>query len=246
MNIFITGGSRGIGHHLLMAALEKGHNVAFSYHNPSTDVDGILAKAKALAPDSLCKAYQLDVRSSAEVEKVVDKVVDDFETIGAVINNAGINRNKLAFSMSDEDWHDVIQTNLSGPFYVIRQFLPVFLANRKGKFIHVSSLARDGISGQANYSASKAGLTGLSNTIAKEYGQKGISSNVIVAGAFETDMTRNSMSPGLKKFWIEHCPIKRMGKLSEFSEVALFLASDASNFINGQEIWLTGGLNWAG
>lgn len=246
MNLFITGGSRGIGHHVLLAALEKGHNVAFTYQNPETDVDGILTKAKEVAPNAQCQAYQLDVRFSDQVSEVIDRVIDDFETIDAVVNNAGINRNTLAFSMSDEDWHDVIETNLSGPFFVIRQFLPLFLANRKGKFINVSSLAKDGISGQANYSASKAGLTGLSNGIAKEYGQKGITSNVIVAGAFETDMTRNSMSPDFKDFWIKHCPVKRMGHLNEFSEVVLFLASDASSFINGQEIWLTGGLNWAG
>lgn len=246
MNLFITGGSRGIGHHILMSALGKGHNVAFTYRNPDTDVVGILEKARSLAPDALCRAYQLDVRSSEAVSRIVDQVIDDFDTVDAVVNNAGINRNTLAFSMSDEDWHDVLATNLSGPFFVIRQFLPIFLASRKGTFINISSLAQEGISGQANYSASKAGLSGLSNAIAKEYGQKGITSNVIVAGAFETDMTRNSMSPDFRNFWMQHCPVKRMGNLKEFSEVVLFLASDAANFINGQEIWLTGGLNWAG
>lgn len=246
MNLFITGGSRGIGHHVMMAALEKGHKVAFTYCNPQTSVDAILDEARRLAPADHCRAYQLDVRSSTSVAEVVDQVIDDFDNIDAVVNNAGINRNTLAFNMSDEEWHEVLETNLSGPFFVIRQFLPLFLANRQGKFINISSLAKEGISGQANYSASKAGLHGLSNAIAKEYGQKGIRSNVIVAGAFDTDMTRQSMSPDFRDFWMQHCPVKRMGKLSEFSDVVLFLASDASNFINGQEIWLTGGLNWAG
>lgn len=246
MNIFITGGSRGIGHHIVMTALQKGHNVAFTYQNPETDVAAILAKAKALAPQARCEAYALDVRSSEAVARVVDTIIDDFETIDVVVNNAGINRNNLAFSMSDEEWHDVMDTNLHGPFYIARQFLPLFLANRKGRFIHISSLGKNGVSGQVNYAASKAGLTGLSNTLAKEYGQKGITSNVIVAGLFDTDMSKNSLSPEFEKFWIQHCPVKRMGNLDEFAETVLFLASDASSFINGQELWLTGGLNWAG
>lgn len=246
MNIFITGGSRGIGNNIVINALRQGHNVAFTYQNPETDLDKMMKAIREEAPDQTCKAYCLDVKHPEEVAKVVDQVVDDFDTIDAVINNAGINRNNLAFSMSDEEWHEVIGTNLNGPFYIIRQFLPVFLANRKGRFINVSSIARDGVSGQANYSASKAGLTGLSKAIAKEYGQKGITSNVIVAGLFETDMTKENLSPAFKQFWMQQCPLKRMGNLDEFSAVALFLASDSSSYINGQEIWLTGGLNWAG
>jgi NAD(P)-dependent dehydrogenase (short-subunit alcohol dehydrogenase family) len=245
MKIFITGGSRGIGHKIVTMALQKGHDVAFTYNNPDTDVKKLLDEAKQIAPNSLCKAYQLNVRNVDEVAKVTDAVLDDFDSIDTVINNAAINRNNLAFSMSDEEWLDVIDTNLSGTFYVMRQFLPVFLANRKGRFVSISSIAKDGISGQANYSASKAGLVGLSGAIAKEYGVKGITSNVVVPGMFETDMTRESLSENLKKFWIQHCPLKRMGHLEELAEVVLFLGSDATSFVNGQVISVTGGLDWA-
>ena len=139
----------------------------------------------------------------------------------------------------------MIDTNLNGAFYIIRQFLPVFLANRKGHFVSVSSIAKDGISGQANYSASKAGLIGLSGTIAKEYGIKGITSNVVVPGMFETDMVKETLSDNLRKFWLLHNPMKRMGHLDELAEVALFLGSDAASFVNGQVISVTGGLDWA-
>ncbi|MGZ3884674.1 MAG: SDR family oxidoreductase, partial [Bacteroidia bacterium] len=91
----------------------------------------------------------------------------------------------------------------------------------------------------------KAGICGLSSTIAKEYGSKGITSNVVVPGMFETDMTRGSLSDNLKSFWLQHCPVKRMGKLEELSEVVLFLGSDAASFVNGQVISVTGGLDWS-
>lgn len=245
MKIFVTGGSRGIGHNIVMTALAKGHDVAFTYSNPDTDVKKLLDEAKSIAPKQMCKAYHLNVRSSEDVNKVADAVLDDFDSIDTVINNAGINKNNLAFSMTDEEWHDVIDTNLNGTFYVMRAFLPVFLSNRKGHFVALSSIAKDGISGQANYSASKSALIGLSGTIAKEYGSKGITSNVVVPGMFETDMTKGTMSTALRNFWMQHCPIKRMGNLEELSEVVLFLGSDAASFVNGQVLSVTGGLDWS-
>jgi NAD(P)-dependent dehydrogenase (short-subunit alcohol dehydrogenase family) len=245
MKIFITGGSRGIGHAIVKMALTKGHDVAFTYNNPHTDLDRLLSEAASIAPERMCKAYQLNISSSDQVVAVVDQVLNDFDSIDTVINNAGINKNNLAFSMSDEEWKEVIDTNLSGTFYVIRQFLQEFLANRKGRFVTISSIAKEGLSGQANYSASKAGLIGLSGTIAKEYGSKNITSNVVVPGMFETDMTKDTLSPELQKFWLEYCPLKRMGQLDELAEVVLFLASDSSSFINGQVINVTGGMDWS-
>jgi 3-oxoacyl-[acyl-carrier protein] reductase len=245
MTIFITGGSRGIGRNIVMMALERGWDVAFTYNNPATNVAEILGEAHALAPKRTCKAYQLDVRDPKQVEAVMMDVTDDFETIDAVVNNAGINQNKLAINMTDEDWMEVIQTNLSGSFYVIREFLPHMLANKKGRFISISSIAKDGLAGQANYASSKAGLIGLSCTIAKEYGSKGITSNVLVPGLFETDMTHQSLNEDLKKLWPVLCPLKRFGNLHELSELALFIASDASSYINGQVINVTGGMDWA-
>ena len=247
MKILITGGSRGIGHNIAIAAFKKGYDVAFTYRNPNTDVPALLQKFKEIAPHRLCKGYQLDVSKPEQVAKVVEQVAKDFDDeIDAVVNNAGVNRNNLLFNMSDEEWHEVINTNLSGAFYVAREILPVFLAQRKGRFIHISSIAKDGISGQANYSASKAGLIGLSGAIAKEYGQKGITSNVVVPGFYDTDMTRTTMSDDLKGFWMQHCPIKRMGTLEELSAAVMFLASDEASFVNGQVLSVTGGLDWAG
>jgi NAD(P)-dependent dehydrogenase (short-subunit alcohol dehydrogenase family) len=147
--------------------------------------------------------------------------------------------------MSDDDWHVVLDTNLSGAFYVCRVFLPTFLSNRFGRFILISSLGASGVSGQGNYAASKAGLLGLSGTLAKEYGKKGITSNVISPGLFETDMTRTEWSKENSKFWIEYCPVGRLGELSEIADLVTFLATPGAAFINGQVIHVNGGLDWA-
>ena len=132
--------------------------------------------------------------------------------------------------MTDEEWDDVIGTNLSGTFYVMRAFLPIFLSNRKGRFISLSSIAKDGLSGQANYAASKAGLIGLSRTIAKEYGQKGITSNVVAPGMFETDMVKENLSDSGQK-------IKGI-IISESSDAQLEYAIQVVPNVTFKKMWL--------
>src|SRR5262249_48690373 len=190
-------------------------------------------------------AYALDVRCAADVEAVGERVLAEFGSVGLVVSNAGINANNLVVSMSDEEWLSVIDVNLNGAFYVARQFLPTFLANRFGRFLFVSSLGATGMSGQANYCASKAGLLGLSASLAKEYGRKGITSNVVSPGFFDTDMTRSDMSQSNREFWLRWCPQGRVGQAPEVAELVIFLASPAGSFINGEEIRVNGGLGWA-
>jgi len=165
--------------------------------------------------------------------------------VDVVVNNAGINRDNLAVSMTDEEWHDVMATNRHGPFYVARQFLTTMLANRFGRIINISSVGALGTTGQVNYAASKAGLVGLMRTLAKEYGHKGITANNVVLGWFETELTEDSMPEKTQKFWLDLCPKRRAGHLSELTSVVQFLASREAEFVNGAEIPVTGGLDHA-
>jgi NAD(P)-dependent dehydrogenase (short-subunit alcohol dehydrogenase family) len=245
MIFFITGGSRGIGEAAVLQAVREGHEVAFTYLQGERRAAEVVAESKAIRPDARCRAYQLDVGSSAAVDLVGETVLEDFGSVDVVVANAGVNVNNLVVSMSDDEWQTVIQTNLTGSFYVCRQFLPTMLAKRFGRIILVSSLGHGGVSGQANYCASKAGLHGLCATLAKEYGRKGITANVVVPGFFDTDMTRDGMSEANKEFWLRYCPAGRMGELGEVAKLITFLASDGAGFINGQAIAATGGLDWA-
>ncbi len=245
MTFVVTGGSRGIGKGIVLDAARAGRPVAFTYATKPDLAQEVVETARRESPNSHVKAYQLDVRDSAKVDEVVEQIAEDFGNVSVLVNNAGINRPGLAMSMSDEDWKDVIDTNLTGAFFMVRAILPHFLANRKGSFIHVSSIATYGISGQISYCAAKAGLLGLSRGLAKEYGPKGVRSNVLMLGLFDTDMVREGLSQANRDFWLKYNPCQRFGDVREISQICVYLASDCANFINGQEMTLTGGLEHA-
>src|SRR5512142_3322147 len=132
MTFVVTGGSRGIGKAIVLDAARAGHSVAFTYATKPELAQEVLDIARRDSPASQVKAYELDVRDSARVDAVVEQIVDDFDGVSVLVNNAGINRPGMAMSMSDEDWKDVIDTNLTGAFFMVRAVLPHFLANRKG------------------------------------------------------------------------------------------------------------------
>lgn len=245
MIVFVTGGSRGIGEALVYDLLCAGHDVAFTYKSDPTRAEAVLERARDLAPDRQCATYRLDVRSADAVEEVADRVLEDFGDVHGVVCNAGVSINGLAVSMSDEDWRDVIDTNLTGSFFVCRQFLTTMVGNGYGRIVLIGSLSQGGVTGQVSYAASKAGLNGLSRTLAKEYGRRGITSNVVVPGFFDTDMTRDGMSGDNKEFWLRYCPAGRMGALSEVSQVVAFLMTEGAGYVNGQQIAVNGGLDWA-
>lgn len=242
--LFLTGGSRGIGAGIVAAAARQGFDVAFTYRERRDAAEAVVAQVRAESPEARCIAHQLDVRDPAAVERVGDAVVDELGNVHVVVANAAITHAGLAFSTTDEAWRDVIDTNLTGSFYVARQFLPTFLAGGFGRFIFMSSIASRGMSGDAAYSASKAGMLGLSGALAKEYGRKGITSNALLLSLFETDMTRRELSQDNRDFFARHCPVGRIGQVSEVAAAVLFLAGESSSFVNGQEIGVNGGLDW--
>lgn len=244
MRFLVTGGSRGIGAQIVRDVCAAGHDVAFTYRRNEEQAQAVVAAVRGLRPDARCHAYQLDVRDPAATETVVDSAIDALGGLEVVVPNAGINLGGLLVSISDEEWGEMIDTNLTGAFYVCRQALPALIAARFGRIVFVSSVGKEGGMGQAAYSATKAGIGGLSQAISKEYGRKGITSNVLVLGVFETEMTRMGLSERNREFWASYCPTGRTGELAEVSRALLFLASPGSSFINGSEVRLTGGLDW--
>lgn len=246
MIYFVTGGSRGIGAAIVLGAVREGHDVAFTYRGAADKAQAVIEQAATIDGARKVRAYALDVKDSAQVERVVDQVLEDFETVQVVVNNAGISRDNLVASMSDEEWNEVLATNLSGAFYVCRQFLPTLISNRFGRIINIASVAAGGMSGMANYAASKAGLIALTKSLAKEYGRRGITANVVVPGFFETDMTQERMTERTREFWQQFAPVPngRKGNLDELAHAVTFLASEKAAYINGEELHITGGLDW--
>jgi 3-oxoacyl-[acyl-carrier protein] reductase len=245
MNVLITGGSRGIGRAMVLRCAAGGHNIAFTYAHNEKAAQETVALVSAAHPECTVKPYLLDVKNADQVETVIEKIIDDFEEIQAVVNNAAVVKNNAAALMSNDEWDEVIATNLTGPFYVTRALLMHFISNRKGKIVNISSLAQAGCSGQVNYAASKAGLIGMTQTIAKEYGSKGITANVVTVGYVPTDMTKDNMADSLHKYWLQHCPVKKVGSAEDIANMVNFLISEEANFVNGEVIRVSGGLTYA-
>ncbi len=242
---FVTGGSRGIGRAIVLRLVRDGIPTAFTYVGNEAAMRETLAMAAELGSGVAVRAYRLDVKDPAQVEHIAEQVIDEFGTVGVVVNNAGIVRNNVAAMMSDEDWQEVIAADLSGPFFVIRSFLAHMIGKRWGRIINISSLAQEGSSGQANYAAAKAGLIGLTKTLAREYGPRGITSNVVTVGYVETDMTENHMASTLQQIWMEYCPLKRVGTAEEIASLVRYLSTEEAGFINGEVIRVAGGLSYA-
>ena len=245
MNVFVTGGSRGIGRALVLKFIQEGWGCAFTHLSNRDAAEETLRLARDIRSDLKVKSYQLDIKDPDCVEEVAEAVITEFENIQAVVNNAAVVRNNTAVMMSNEEWDEVLATNLTGPFYVTRSFLMHMISNKVGRIINISSLAQDGCSGQINYAASKAGLTGLTKTLAKEYGPKGITSNVVTVGYVQTQMTEEHLARDLHEFWMKHCPLKRVSSAEDIANLVYFICSDQGSFINGEVIRVSGGLTFA-
>ena len=237
----ITGGSRGIGEAIVRKFIEQGADVAFTYHSSSEKADQIIAE---LSKDGAkIKAYQSDASSFTEAETLIKNVLADFGKIDVLINNAGITRDNLMLRMKEEQWDEVITTNLKSVFNLTKHVLRPMLKNRSGSIINMSSVVGDfGNAGQANYAASKAGIFGFTKSIAKEVGSRSIRCNAIAPGFIETDMTHD-LDDKTKAAFLSGIPLKRLGKPSEVADLCVFLASDLSTYISGQTISVCGALN---
>jgi len=244
LRLFVTGGGRGLGADMVRQAVLAGHDVAFTYRSGKVEAEALAAELSSVQGAGRCLPFAMDQRDSAAVDAVVSQVLEHMD-VDAVVLNAGIARVGLLARMEDAEWDEVLDTNLTGAFRVCRRFLWHFLGRRKGRFVHIGSVAAAGMAGHAAYAASKAGVEGLSASIAREYGPRGIASNVVALGLFDGGMATEQASEELRRFWLAHCPQRRTGTGADLAETVLFLCSDAAAFVNGQVVNLTGGLDWA-
>lgn len=237
----VTGGSRGIGEAIVRAFVDAGATVAFTYISSSTRADALVEE---LSGDGVTiKALQSDASSFEQAETLIKSVLEEFGRIDILINNAGITRDNLMLRMSEEQWDQVIQTNLKSVFNLTKHALRSMMKNRGGSIINMSSVVGiNGNAGQANYAASKAGIIGFSKSIAKEMGSRNVRCNVLAPGFIETDMT-DELPEEAKASYLANIPLKRLGKADEIAQTCIFLGSDMSSYITGQTLSVCGGMN---
>ncbi|HZO81530.1 MAG TPA: 3-oxoacyl-[acyl-carrier-protein] reductase [Candidatus Binataceae bacterium] len=238
--IIITGATRGIGRAIALEAARRGANVAFNYVRSEQQASELCREIDALGVKSM--AFQADVGDLKAVRQMVNAAKAEFGRLDAVVNNAGLTRDKLLVMMSEEDWAAVIQTNLTGAFNVARASAFIMMKAKRGVILNVTSISGlVGMAGQVNYSASKAGLVGMTKAMAKELGPLGVRVNALALGFIETDMTAALPEQNRAKA-LEMIPLGRFGKVEDVAPVAAFLLSDAAAYITGAVIQVDGGL----
>ncbi|MBP3629428.1 MAG: 3-oxoacyl-[acyl-carrier-protein] reductase [Anaerotignum sp.] len=233
----VTGGSRGIGKAICLKFAENGADIAFLYAGNAVKAEETLKELEGMGVKA--KAYQCNVADAEAVAATVKEITKDFGGIHILVNNAGITKDKLVPMMKAADFDAVVDTNLKGTFYMIKGAYPLFLKQKGCKIINISSISGlMGNPGQANYSASKAGVVGLTKSVAKELASRGVYCNAIAPGFIATEMTENLENNTLK----DAIPMKRFGEAEEVAKLALFLASEHSDYITGEVIRIDGGL----
>ena len=232
--VFITGVSRGIGLEIAKCFSNNGY---FILGTSRSDFD----LAKVLSSDE-CLHLQLDVTDRNQVSACLDQLKEIDKVPNVLINNAGITKDQLFLRMKNEDWDDVIDTNLTSVFNMSKLFIKSMVKERSGSIINISSVAGlMGNAGQVNYSASKAGLGGFTRALAKEVAARNITVNCIAPGFIETDMTDHFQDKDLENI-LNQIPANKMGNPQHIADLALFLASPKGNYITGQTISVDGGL----
>lgn len=238
--VIITGATRGIGKGIAEKIADAGANVVFTYANS-------VEKAKAIEADLIsrgvqAKAIQSNAADFKQAEELVKETLEAFGGVDVVVNNAGITRDGLLMRMSEENWDDVINTNLKSVFNMTKAVQRTMLKQRKGSIINISSVVGvKGNAGQSNYSASKAGINGFTKSIAQELGSRNIRCNAIAPGFIETEMTA-VLDEKVVQEWRDAIPLKRGGTPEDVANLVLFLASDQSAYITGQVINVCGGM----
>ncbi|GAA4712857.1 3-oxoacyl-[acyl-carrier-protein] reductase [Brevibacillus fulvus] len=236
----VTGASRGIGRAIALRLAEAGADVVINYAGSEAAAAETAAKVKEMGREALI--VRANVANGEEVNEMFKAALDRFGKIDILVNNAGITRDNLIMRMKEEEWDEVINTNLKGVFNCIKAATRPMMKQRSGKIINITSVVGVlGNPGQANYVAAKAGVIGLTKTSARELASRGITVNAIAPGFIATDMT-DQLSEELKSAMLTQIPLGRLGQAEEIAQVVCFLASPAADYMTGQTLHVDGGM----
>ena len=238
---FVTGGTRGIGRAIVEKLAQEGYIVGFSYVSSDEKANTMVEELKAKGQNVF--AMKFDVKDSEKVAEAFDKIYEEHGRIDVLVNNAGITRDKLFSRMKEDDFDQVIDTNLKGIFNCSKQVARKMSKQKSGRIINISSLAGlVGNIGQVNYSASKAGVIGFTRSLAAELGAYGITVNAVAPGLIKTDMT-DAIPDQIREGMIKAVPLKCIGQPEDIGNVVGFLAGETGSYITGQVISVDGGLS---
>lgn len=236
----VTGASRGIGREIALELARQGAHVAVNFAGNEAKAEETVREIRALGKESF--TVRADVGNAESVADMMKTVNERFPRLDILINNAGITRDNLLMRMKENEWDDVINTNLKGVFLCTKAVTRQMMKQRSGRIINIASIVGvSGNAGQANYVAAKAGVIGLTKSAAKELSSRGITVNAVAPGFISTDMTED-LPEDVQAQMLSQIPLSRFGKPGDVAEVAAFLASDASRYMTGQTLHVDGGM----
>jgi 3-oxoacyl-[acyl-carrier protein] reductase len=236
----VTGGSRGIGRAIALELAVQGFKVVVNYRSQEAQAQKVVETIQGMGGEAV--AIQAHVASAQDVEEMARRVKGTWGSVGVLVNNAGITRDNILVRMKEEEWDQVLETNLKGAFLCSQVFVKDMMRARWGRIVNITSVVGvTGNPGQTNYAASKAGLVGFTKALAREVASRGITVNAIAPGYIETEMTQG-LSQKVKEAMLEAIPLGRFGSPEEVAKLVSLLASSHGGYITGQVLVVDGGM----